>query len=144
MSFMKNEIIIIFLFTFPFLIKGIISFQCLNGISNVVKLDYKKEDNLYKLENSFDIYFKIEVTNNNEKDWGIEFYEYFQIFFKTIKRVFRFKFDLEKQSILMENKYKIDDKNYDFSPNSNKINKRDDKKYRFRLEVKKKDKCISN
>ena len=135
---MKNEIIIIFLFTFPFLIKGIISFQCLNGISNVVKLDYKKEDNLYKLENSFDIYFKIEVTNNNEKDWGIEFYEYFQIFFKTIKRVFRFKFDLEKQSILMENKYKIDDKNYDFSPNSNKINKRDDKKYRFRLEVKKK------
>ena len=53
MSFMKNEIIIIFLFTFPFLIKGIISFQCLNGISNVVKLDYKKEDNLYKLEKFF-------------------------------------------------------------------------------------------
>ena len=140
---MKNEIIIIFLFTFPFLIKGIISFQCLNGISNVVKLDYKKEDNLYKLENSFDIYFKIEVTNNNEKDWGIEFYENLQFFFK-IKRVFRFKFDLKTQSILMENKYKIDDKNYDLSPISNKINKRDDKKYRFRLEVKKKDKCISN
>ena len=135
MSLKQTKILIFILLTFIFFLNDITSFQCSIGDASKTKLDFTHSDILYKLNDKFEIFFKAKVTTNKEQNWGIEFYQYIYIRNYKIATIYQIKIDLTNLLIVFNSFFRILDEEIYFSPNSNEIIKRTDKKYIFRIVV---------